>query len=112
MTRFLAEESVGLQGRARTWDEAVRRAGELLEVTGNVEPSYTEEMVDSVRQNGPYIVVAPGFAFAHARPSDAVHATTLSWLRWTHPLSSATRKTTPFPWLSRLPPKTRRRTKA
>ena len=25
-------------------------------------------MIDNVETNGPYIVVAPGFAFAHARP--------------------------------------------
>jgi PTS system ascorbate-specific IIA component len=43
-------------------------------------------MVDSVHKNGPYIVVAPGFAFAHARPSEAVLRTGMSWVRLAEPV--------------------------
>lgn len=44
-------------------------------------------MIDNVEVNGPYIVVAPGFAFAHARPSSAVKQTAISWLRLEQPVS-------------------------
>ena len=43
-------------------------------------------MITSVEEKGPYIVVAPGFAFAHARPSDAVHRTAMSWVRLARPV--------------------------
>ena len=43
-------------------------------------------MITSVEENGPYVVVAPGFAFAHARPSEAVHRTAMSWVRLARPV--------------------------
>jgi PTS system ascorbate-specific IIA component len=43
-------------------------------------------MVDSLHENGPYIVVAPGFAFAHARPSESVRRTGMSWVRLAEPV--------------------------
>ena len=43
-------------------------------------------MIRSVEDNGPYIVVAPGFAFAHARPSEAVKRTAISWVRLNQPV--------------------------
>jgi PTS system ascorbate-specific IIA component len=50
------------------------------------EADYTQSMIDSVHEKGPYIVIAPGFAFAHARPSDAVLRTGMSWLRLAEPV--------------------------
>nr|WP_252894465.1 PTS sugar transporter subunit IIA [Veillonella denticariosi] len=37
---------------------------------GFTEPSYTEAMVEVVREMGPYIVLAPGLAMPHARPEN------------------------------------------
>ena len=78
--------AIDLDGRASDWEEAIRSSGRLLEATGVAEPAYTQAMVDSVHQNGPYIVVAPGFAFAHARPSEAVRRTGMSWVRLAAPV--------------------------
>lgn len=86
LNKLLANESIDLAGSAASWSDAVRRAGELLEATGKVDHAYTESMIRSVEENGPYIVVAPGFAFAHARPSEAVRETTMSWLRLDQPV--------------------------
>ena len=68
------------------WEEAIRSSGRLLEAIGVAKPAYTQSMVDSVHENGPYIVVAPGFAFAHARPSEAVLRTGMSWVRLAAPI--------------------------
>ncbi len=43
-------------------------------------------MVQSVEDHGPYIVVAPGFALAHARSSEAVRQTAISWVRLNNPV--------------------------
>ncbi|SQG63463.1 phosphotransferase system (PTS), putative ribitol /mannitol-specific enzyme IIAB component [Corynebacterium renale] len=86
LNRLLADESIDLAGTATDWEDALRQAGKLLEATGNVESAYTQSMIDSVHEKGPYIVVAPGFAFAHARPSEAVHTTTAAWLKLTEPV--------------------------
>lgn len=83
---LLAPGAVELDGRADDWREAIRLAGSLLERSGDATRGYTDAMVQSVEDNGPYIVVAPGFAFAHARPSEAVKRTALSWVRLAQPV--------------------------
>ncbi|OHF36545.1 PTS sugar transporter subunit IIA [Corynebacterium sp. HMSC074A01] len=83
---LLAPGAVELNGRAGNWREAIRLAGSLLERSGDATRDYTDAMVQSVEDNGPYIVVAPGFAFAHAHPSEAVKRTALSWVRLAQPV--------------------------
>jgi len=67
--------SVLLQRSASSWREAIGLAGAGLVAAGVTTPGYTEAMIAVVEANGPYIVIAPGFALAHARPSAEV-------LRW------------------------------
>jgi len=71
----LSPESVLLQRSAASWRDAIALAGEGLVAAGVATTEYTQAMIDVVEANGPYIVIAPGFALAHARPSEAV-------LRW------------------------------
>ena len=87
LTDLLSEDRIALDVPATTWEEAVLAAGGLLEKAGVAGPAYTGSMIDNVEANGPYIVVAPGFAFAHARPSPAVHRTGLSWVRLAEPVA-------------------------
>ena len=87
LTDLLSEDRIALDVPAATWEEAVLAAGGLLEKAGVAGPAYTGSMIDNVEANGPYIVVAPGFAFAHARPSPAVHRTGLSWVRLAEPVA-------------------------
>ncbi|MGX5357182.1 PTS sugar transporter subunit IIA [Kocuria sp. KH4] len=84
--RLLDPASIRLDEPAADWRAAITAAGELLEREGATTDAYTRAMIDSVEENGPYIVVAPGFAFAHARPSEAVHRTAMSWVRLARPV--------------------------
>ena len=43
-------------------------------------------MIAAVEKHGPYIVIAPGFALAHSRPSPAVLRTGLSWVSLSEPV--------------------------
>jgi len=87
LSGLLTEDCIALDVDAATWEESVLAAGGLLERAGIAGPAYTGAMIDNVETNGPYIVVAPGFAFAHARPSEAVHRTGMSWVRLAHPVA-------------------------
>lgn len=87
ITGLLSPNCVALDVSAATWQQAVQAAGTLLEQAGIAEADYTASMIDNVTTNGPYIVVAPGFAFAHARPSPAVHRTGMSWVRLAAPVA-------------------------
>lgn len=64
--------------RAADWQSAVRSAVQLLVDLDVVEPGYREAAVEVVERSGPYIVLAPGVALAHARPEDGAKALGLS----------------------------------
>ena len=84
---LLPEEAILLDSEAADWQAAIRRAGELLEQTGVADERYTAAMIDTVAEHGPYIVLSPGFALAHARPDSSVVRTGLSWVRLAEPVS-------------------------
>jgi PTS system ascorbate-specific IIA component len=84
--KLIHDDAVALDVDVADWEDAVRRAGGLLEDVGVADGAYTQAMIDSVHEKGPYIVVAPGFAFAHARPSEAVKRTGMSWTRLASPV--------------------------
>lgn len=78
--------NIRLQIDVADWREAVMAAGELL-VSGKCTLSaYTDEMLDVVDQYGPYIVVAPGIALAHSRPSASVLTAGLSLITLSSPI--------------------------
>lgn len=76
---LLPEGAVMVGVTAADWRAAVRAAGDLLVAAGATTNAYTGEMISTVEELGPYIVIAPGLALAHARPSPAVLRTGLSW---------------------------------
>ncbi|RLG85827.1 MAG: hypothetical protein DRO39_04620 [Thermoprotei archaeon] len=53
-----------------TWEDAVRAAGSLLVRGGVAREEYVEAMIRTVKELGPYAVIAPGVAIPHARPED------------------------------------------
>jgi PTS system ascorbate-specific IIA component len=61
-------------------NQAISIAGELLVASQKVKPEYIESMLEAVEKFGPYIVIAPGIALAHGKPSDAVVESGLSLL--------------------------------
>lgn len=58
--------------KADTWQEAVQAAGQLLLDRGSITQKYIDEMIQAVYDLGPYMVLMPNFALAHAEPSPAV----------------------------------------
>ena len=72
---------------ARTRDDAIRAAGDLLVRAGVAGDSYTRAMIDTLERHGPYIVIAPGFAFAHSRPDASVTRTGMSLVRLAQPVA-------------------------
>lgn len=72
------EGSIALNVAAANREEAILQAGELLVASGRTTSDYSNEMVDALEEFGPYFVLAPGIAIAHARPSDSVLSVGLS----------------------------------
>ena len=67
-------------------NQAISISGELLVASQKVLPRYIQSMLDAVEKFGPYIVIAPGVALAHAKPGDGVLATGLSLLVLREPI--------------------------
>lgn len=50
----------------------MRETGRALSRAGVAKPGYAREMIRMIEEHGPYVVIAPGLALAHARPSPEV----------------------------------------
>lgn len=83
---LLPADAIAVHVPASGWRDAVRAAGRRLVASGATRPGYTEAMIAVVEDLGPYIVLAPGFALAHARPSDDVRRTGLSLVTLAQPV--------------------------
>lgn len=54
--------------KAQDYEEAIRKAGQLLVNDGKVEEKYVDSMINVANDIKGYIVIAPGIALPHARP--------------------------------------------
>ncbi|MFM5905600.1 MAG: PTS sugar transporter subunit IIA [Micrococcales bacterium] len=70
--------SIALGVEASDWREAIAASGTGLVASGCATADYTSAMIQAVVELGPYIVIAPGLAVAHARPGAAVLKTGMS----------------------------------
>ncbi|MBR0385264.1 MAG: PTS sugar transporter subunit IIA [Erysipelotrichaceae bacterium] len=57
--------------KAETWQQAVEAAGQILVDQGSITSEYIENMIQAVNELGPYMVLMPHFALAHAAPCAA-----------------------------------------
>ena len=78
LEKYLTRDTISLNFTAKDWEAAVRKGGELLVNAGKCLPGYVDAMARTVRELGPYMVIAPGLALAHARPEDGALAIGLS----------------------------------
>jgi PTS system ascorbate-specific IIA component len=65
-------DAIQVHQHASTWEEAIQIAADPLVSKKSIKPLYIDAMIDSVKKLGPYIVLMPGFALAHAAPSSQV----------------------------------------
>ncbi len=70
----LAESAIILGAEVTDWRAAVREAGRALANAEVAKPGYADEMIRMIEEHGPYVVIAPGLALAHARPGPEVLA--------------------------------------
>lgn len=72
---------------ADTWEEAIAQAGAVLEEAGSITHDYVDAMIAAVQEFGPYIVIMPGFAIAHAAPCPAVKKEDIALVTLEKPLN-------------------------
>lgn len=69
---IIEHENIQLKVEAASWQEAVRKGGQILVTNGYATDNYVEAMIQTAKKLGSYIVIAPGLALPHARPEDGV----------------------------------------
>ena len=71
---------------ASGWEDAVRKSAQTLLDRKSIEPSYINAMIETVKENGPYMVISKHIALAHARPECGVNEMALSFATLTPPI--------------------------
>lgn len=84
---IIEKEKMRVGLHAKDWQEAITLAGSVLEEAGSITHEYTQSMIQAVKELGPYMVIMPGFAIAHAAPSSAVHKEDLALITLAEPVS-------------------------
>ncbi|API78387.1 PTS sugar transporter subunit IIA [Staphylococcus argenteus] len=78
---ILSTKRIIVKEQVNNWNEAITIASQPLLQEQVIEQGYVEAMIESVNELGPYIVIAPEIAIAHARPNNNVHQVGLSLLK-------------------------------
>lgn len=92
---LLREDDILLQVEASGWEDAVRVGGMLLQRRGRVDTAYIHEMIQNVKNMGPYIVIMPGIAMPHANAGDVVHDIGFSIITLKNPVAFGNRENDP-----------------
>lgn len=82
----LPAEAIVLGATAGDWRAAVQVAADALVASGAARPGYAGEMIRMIEEHGPYVVIAPGLALAHARPGPEVLADGLAIVTLAQPV--------------------------
>lgn len=86
MQKLVSLKDIELDVSATDWQDAVIKSGRILMNNGYVTGGYVNAMVQSVKNHGPYIVVAQGVAMPHARSSDGVLKSGISIMTLSSPV--------------------------
>lgn len=86
LTDLLKEELIQQVDSVSNWQDAVRLAAQPLLAHGYIEESYIQAMIASIKETGPYIVLAPKVAVPHASPDAGVHQLGISLLQVKEPV--------------------------
>lgn len=69
---FIREDMVAVNVTTSDWEDAVDIVGRIMVDAGFVQMRYVDAMKHTIKELGPYSVIAPGIAMPHARPEDGV----------------------------------------
>ncbi|MFW6298547.1 MAG: PTS sugar transporter subunit IIA [Bacillota bacterium] len=80
MVKSIKPEHMQIVESQDSYEDAIRLASEPLLKDGYITEKYIDDMLQALKDYGPYIVLADEFAMPHARPSESVKETGLSLL--------------------------------
>ena len=96
---MLPSEEVRLNVSCESWQEAVRQSAQYLLRNGCIEERYISSMIENVEKNGPYILVAPGFALPHEALNAGAKKVGMSLIRLAEPVVFGKPEFDPVEWV-------------
>ncbi|MCP0887042.1 BglG family transcription antiterminator [Ligilactobacillus sp. WILCCON 0076] len=84
---IINNNQIQLKVTANGWKDAITKSSQPLLDEGYIKPEYIKAMIDSVEDYGPYIVIGPSIALAHARPEDGAKKLGVSIMTLAHPIN-------------------------
>ncbi|MCX7614833.1 MAG: PTS sugar transporter subunit IIA [Clostridiales bacterium] len=83
---ILSLNRIKLDIEAEDWQDAVKKAGEVLYNDQKINSNYIKAMIDNIKKNGPYVVIYPGIAIPHAESTDGSREVAASIIRLKNPV--------------------------
>ena len=77
---LLAKEQIQVIDTVENWETAVEIASEPLLKSKMIAHTYLDNMIKSVEEHGPYMVLTDYFALMHAKPGVGVNEQSMSLL--------------------------------
>lgn len=77
---ILSKNTIQVIDTVSNWQDAVNLASKPLVDSGAITTEYIKNMIQSVKDNGPYMVLTDYFALMHARPGEGVSQNAMSLL--------------------------------
>ena len=83
---LLPPAHIHLDVKCADWRKAVRKSAEVLLEDGYIEERYIDAILANIEENGPYVVLTPGFAMPHEGIGKGTIACGLSMIRLAEPV--------------------------
>ena len=87
LNKLLNEDVIKLNIECNDWKDAVKAGTALLIDKEYVAKSYEDAIINSFKELGPYMVIAPGIVLSHARPENGVKKLSLSLITLKNPVN-------------------------
>ena len=87
LSDLITKDTVILNADATDWEDAVYIGGEILLNKGYIEKRYIHNMINKIKEIGPFVVIAPGVALPHARPEEGVKQLSMSLMTLKKPVN-------------------------
>lgn len=77
---LIEEKTIKTNVKCQNWQDVVYEVGTLLFQNGFIKKEYINDMIEAVKEFGPYMILVPKIAFFHSRPNENVIKTGLSFI--------------------------------
>ena len=95
LSDLIRKETIALGLEVNDWQDAVRKAGQLLIDDGSITEEYIDGAIENVKELGPYIVSTKGIALPHATNKVGVNRTAMSLITLKNPVNFGNKNNDP-----------------